>query len=317
MKKILDLFIKKHGKEVFHTILIFPGDGSRIRQFKIPHSVLKGVLLFSISLFIILLFIVHDYVYVRHKAKEAILLKEENYQQMLKLKYFAGRVSALESQLEKLKQLEVKLRTIMGSSKRNGLDMGKEEVGGSGGFTKDYSFDFSEERSPDTLAKNLDIRIDQLKKEIADSEGKLQQIFQDIIERRSIIASTPSIWPVRGWITSEFGYRYNPFTSSKQFHEGIDIAADRGTPVRAVADGIVASISSDAELGNNIIINHGFGISTRYAHLSQISVKVGQKVKKGEIIGKVGSSGLTTGPHLHYEVRMNGIAMNPRKYLLE
>lgn len=317
MKKILDLFKKRNGKEIFHTVLIFPGDGSRIRQFRIPHCLFKWILIFSISLFIILLFIVHDYVYVRHKAQEAISLKEENYQQMLKLRYFASKVSALESQLEKLKQLEVKLRSMVGSGKKGGLDEGKEEIGGSGGFTKNNNPELFMERSSVAFAKNLDMKIDQLKKEITESEGRLQQIYQDIFERRSIIASTPSIWPVRGWITSEFGYRYNPFTSSKQFHEGIDIAADIGTPVRATADGIVASISSDPELGNNIIINHGFGTITRYAHLSKISVKLGQRVRKGEIIGKVGSSGLTTGPHLHYEVRLNGIAMNPSRYLLE
>ncbi len=131
------------------------------------------------------------------------------------------------------------------------------------------------------------------------------------IERGSV----PSIWPVRGYVSAGFGERIDPLNGEGAFHSGMDIAAPTGTEVVATADGLVFSAGRDAGYGNAILINHGNGMTTKYGHLSKIYVVVGQDVKRGQIIGAVGSTGRTTGPHLHYEVHVQDTPVNPAKYL--
>lgn len=129
-------------------------------------------------------------------------------------------------------------------------------------------------------------------------------------------ANTPNIWPVTGPLSSGYGTRHNPFGGrSYEFHKGQDIVVPVGTPVMATADGVVVSAGWHKGYGNGIYIDHGNGIMTRYGHLSRIDVTVGQAVKRGDLIGLSGSTGRSTGPHLHYEVRIDGEAINPLQYL--
>ncbi|MGH9430256.1 MAG: M23 family metallopeptidase [Terriglobia bacterium] len=129
-------------------------------------------------------------------------------------------------------------------------------------------------------------------------------------------ASMPSLWPVHGEITAGFGERMDPFSGESAFHSGLDIAAPKGTVVEAAGDGIVLSAGrAEAGYGNEIVIDHGSGITTTYGHLSKVFVVVGQEVKRGEVIGTVGMTGRTTGPHLHYEVRVHQTPVNPAKFL--
>ena len=116
-------------------------------------------------------------------------------------------------------------------------------------------------------------------------------------------------------MTSLFGSRKDPFTGQPDYHTGLDISADRGTPVRATADGTVESAGYQGNYGNAIVVAHGFGIGTRFGHLSQFAVRPGQKVKRGEVIGYVGATGRATSPHLHYEILINGQPINPLRIL--
>lgn len=129
------------------------------------------------------------------------------------------------------------------------------------------------------------------------------------------LAATPSIWPVNGEITSKFGWRNAPIEDASEIHQGIDIAVATGTPVVAAADGVVARSGYIGGYGNMVQINHGNGIETIYGHNSQLIVSVGQTIKKGQVIAYAGSTGISTGPHLHYEVRVNGKAVDPLRYL--
>jgi murein DD-endopeptidase MepM/ murein hydrolase activator NlpD len=135
--------------------------------------------------------------------------------------------------------------------------------------------------------------------------------------QRSLLSSTPTIWPVRGWITSSFGHRVSPFTGTLQMHEGLDICARTGTPVKATADGIVIYSGWKSEFGKTVTLDHGYGYRTRYAHLARILVNNGQRVSRGEVLGALGNSGRSTGPHLHYEVKLNGLPVDPRRHLLD
>jgi len=145
------------------------------------------------------------------------------------------------------------------------------------------------------------------------SLGELEGLLQN---KRVLLTHTPSLWPTRGWLTSGFGYRISPFTGLRQRHEGIDISNRIGTPIIAPADGVVTNIGREWGFGKILVISHGFGFITRFAHLDRIDVKIGQKVKRGEEVAKMGSTGRSTGPHLHYEVRVNGVPVNPLKYIL-
>ena len=130
-----------------------------------------------------------------------------------------------------------------------------------------------------------------------------------------MLASTPSVMPVEGWLSEGFGWRKDPFTDQRQFHRGIDIVSDTGTTVVAPADGIVSRAVRVPDYGKMIDLSHGFGFVTRYGHLSEILVRPGQRVRRGDPIGRVGSTGRSTGPHLHYEVFRDGRRVNPWKYL--
>jgi murein DD-endopeptidase MepM/ murein hydrolase activator NlpD len=136
------------------------------------------------------------------------------------------------------------------------------------------------------------------------------------VERRQVLAAaTPSIWPVAGWLSSAYGSRRDPFTGGPNFHPGLDISANYGEQVFATADGTISTAAANGAYGNMVSIDHGFGITTRYAHLSRFAVQNGQQVARGDVIGYVGSSGRSTSPHLHYEIWMNGRLMNPLRLL--
>ena len=164
---------------------------------------------------------------------------------------------------------------------------------------------------------SLVIRIDQALKDSNLKEQSVIELWELLSDRQSLLAATPSIQPARGPIGSRFGYRIDPINGRQKMHAGLDITAPPGTPVRSPADGIVSFAGWDDQFGKLVSIDHGYGVLTRFAHNSQIFVQVGQKVSRYDVIAAVGSTGRSTGPHCHYEVRVNGIAVNPANYILD
>ncbi len=148
-------------------------------------------------------------------------------------------------------------------------------------------------------------------------EARLSNVRQGIERQEKLAAATPSIWPAKGWLTGRFGGRSDPFTGQSAFHQGLDISASKGQPVYATADGRVESAAYASEYGNLIVLQHDFGITTRYGHLSGFNVKAGQTVHRGDVIGYVGSTGRSTGAHLHYEILANGKLLNPLQLLTQ
>lgn len=146
---------------------------------------------------------------------------------------------------------------------------------------------------------------------------RLDSVEQVIGEQSNKLAKVPSILPVHGLLGSGFAWRRHPFTGRRQFHRGLDIAAPQGTPIVAPADGIVVKTERNGGYGNVLYISHGNGIVTRYGHLLEYKTRPGQKVSRGEVIGLVGNTGRSTGPHLHYEVLLNGEQVNPQNYVLD
>jgi murein DD-endopeptidase MepM/ murein hydrolase activator NlpD len=156
-----------------------------------------------------------------------------------------------------------------------------------------------------------------LSKEADIQEQSLQQLSLAAEQKSSRWAATPSIWPVKGWVTSGFGPRVSPFTEKPAWHDGLDIGAAANAPVQAPAQGRVTSVGFDPKLGNVVKLDHGFGIETLYGHLAKALVKEGQRVRRGDVVGLVGSTGLATGPHLHYMVKVNGQTFDPTRYILD
>ena len=148
-------------------------------------------------------------------------------------------------------------------------------------------------------------------------ESRLRYVRRDVERREALASSTPSIWPAHGWLTGTFGGRSDPFSGEPAFHQGIDISTEKGQPVFATADGTIESASYTGDYGNLVVLLHGFGLSTRYGHLSAFAVKPGHAVKRGDVIGYVGSTGRSTGAHLHYEILANGRLINPLQLLTQ
>jgi murein DD-endopeptidase MepM/ murein hydrolase activator NlpD len=146
-------------------------------------------------------------------------------------------------------------------------------------------------------------------------ESRLASVRTQVENQQAFGRATPSTWPIVGWLTSGFGNRKDPFTGQPDFHTGLDISAQYGTPIRATADGIVESVGYSGNYGNAVVVSHGYGISTRFGHLSRFASRPGQKVKRGEVIGYVGATGRATSSHLHYEILMNGNPINPLRLL--
>jgi murein DD-endopeptidase MepM/ murein hydrolase activator NlpD len=148
-------------------------------------------------------------------------------------------------------------------------------------------------------------------------ESRLRNVRVDVERQERLAAATPSIWPAHGWLTGTFGGRSDPFTGEPGFHQGLDISTEKGQPVFSTADGVVESASYSGDFGNLIVVRHDFGLSTRYGHLSAFKARPGESVKRGDVIGYVGSTGRSTGAHLHYEILVNGRLINPLQLLTQ
>jgi murein DD-endopeptidase MepM/ murein hydrolase activator NlpD len=163
----------------------------------------------------------------------------------------------------------------------------------------------------------LRVEAERLGHVAAGQEASLGELIAQLEDKHHHLVSSPAIWPTKGWLTSRFGNRISPFTGLRQFHSGIDIAGEKGTPVIAPARGRVSFVGDKGPLGRAIVIEHGYGVRTHYGHNSEITVRVGQEVVRGQVIAKLGTTGRSTGPHLHYGVEVRGRAMNPLDYIFD
>lgn len=302
----------KKGK--FYTIFIVSENASRITKFKVPRFPARAGALAGLLLLLLATFLIIDYINTKSKVFLLRSLKKENQLLREQMATLANKSKSIESELRTVKQLEAKLRIMLNAENHDTIST-NFGIGGPTNETDDLSILYT---APDTTVayNRLNSNLDSIEEALKKQETGLVEVYELMQERNSILASTPSIWPTRGWITSGFGYRVYPFTGETKFHEGIDISTRIGTPVVATADGIVIHTGYDITYGNNIVIDHGFGFTTRYGHLSKIDVKIGTTVKRGQKIGEVGNTGFSTGPHLHYEIKVNGVIVNPENYIL-
>jgi len=298
-------------KNRFFTILFLPSHPAGVKKLTLSGFLIKSL---AISAMIILLasaVIFFDYVNVKKKEIDLVGLKEKTKIQNVQLQTFADKINDMEAELARLRSLDTKLRVLTNTNNEEPeVKSRRLSLGGQGG-PEPVQLSFKNEAS---LAEMVS-RLDRMDFEIKSQEKSLHELHASIQDQESILVATPSIWPANGYVSSVFGYRESPFGSNYEFHDGLDISAPAGTPVLATADGVVTLAGHYGDTGNTVTISHGYGYETGYGHLSYISVKEGQRVERGQEIGRVGSTGRSTGPHLHYLVKVAGAKVNPRNYL--
>ena len=291
---------KKH-----YTFLIITNKKDAIKKVCASSKFLKYVGVFATVLMISMAYVLFDYVKTKRQGAEFDNVKKLAEIQRDQINSLAGKVMDFEKKMEYFRLVDEKIRAAGNIGRKS---KSKGQLLGVGGFQHEQA---AEGTTIDQLNKN----IDRLLQDAETQEKSFQEVLSFLKKRESILASLPSLWPVKGWVTSNFGYRQSPYGKSSEFHKGIDIATQAGKPIMAPADGIVAESVNRPDMGNYVVLNHKNGVTTSYAHMLRRAVHPGKNVKKGEVIGYVGNSGRSTGSHLHYCVSLNGVPVNPRKYL--
>ena len=317
------------------SLIVVSDHTKPVRRFELPKVLLKRAAIGAGIFALTLLGLGVDYVRLRIDNHELASLRKETVAQRAQVAAFEKKMGEVDGRLAKISELERKVRIIAnlpGSVASGGDEVTaiepEVEPGGQGGGEEPYPNEAPVRRSSRLRAIPADAGVPQrviLLDESADylgaiAEGQtdsLEALLRSLEGKREKLASSPSIWPSRGWLTSTFGYRVSPFTNRKQFHSGIDIAGSPGTAVVAPARGRVVFAGQDGPLGMSVRIDHGYGVRTTYGHNQALYVKVGQEVDRGQRIAAVGNSGRSTGPHLHYSVEVNGKSRNPLDYIFD
>jgi murein DD-endopeptidase MepM/ murein hydrolase activator NlpD len=320
------------------TVIVFRGARANPWRLKIRKAFVKHGLIWGVALLLAQGGIITHYVYQWSQLSELEEIKNELNTSRAKTGTFSTEVDGMKKRMLALEMLNRKLQTMFGLEPDDvqGLpsgipgqggeefpyeQAGEEVIVSSAGSAEKSSLD--EATSPGHIT--MDRKISEIKTGLdwLSQQSKLESQILDelsgVAEKKAVQwASTPSIWPVKGSITSRFGPRVSPFTGKKALHAGIDIGARKGTEIRSPASGKVVVAAYDGRMGKFIRIDHGYGIETTYGHLSKIHVKYGDRVHRGDLIGLVGSTGkFSTGPHLHYQVAVNDKVVDPIHYILD
>ena len=325
------------------TFLFVSNRKGKTRKLVLPVSTLKTG--FAVSIIVLFMFAAGlvDYFGLLGQAIENKKLRADNSLLKSQFQVVDSKVQTLESRLERINNFVTKLKLITDVGPERSLQLAMGPVPKPGQHMDDFNEPVADRGMASTNPKDavflreppldvekgeiasehnrdyamMSIRVDKIFNESNLREQGVLELWESLSERQSLMNATPSVRPVNGWFTSKFGYRLSPFSGLPMMHNGVDISATPGSPVYVPADGVVSYVGFDGGYGNLVAVDHGYGVITRYGHNSRVYVTVGQKVKRRDIISAVGSTGRSTGPHLHYEVRVNGIPMDPTNYVLD
>jgi len=333
-----------------YTVVVFRGSTAKPLRFSFPGKFVRKLLIVAGLLLLADLLVISHYVIRTGEVWELSAFRTEALSAREQTAAFSSAIEDLKKRIVAMKEVNQRLRVMLGIEVPKAGDMvngrGGEDVplpegdststgmipaqkgagalpgglkpeaeGGDAAHTPSAGIESSHHDI--ATVTSLQDGLEWLTREASTQERLLNELAQAAEQRSSRWAATPSIWPVKGWVTSGFGPRISPFTEKPAWHDGLDIGAAPNAPVQAPAQGRVTATGFDPKLGNIVRLDHGFGIETLYGHLAKALVKEGQRVKRGDVVGLVGSSGLATGPHLHYMVKVNGQALDPVKYILE
>jgi murein DD-endopeptidase MepM/ murein hydrolase activator NlpD len=303
------------------TIVVVPEGPRKIRQIKIPRFLVFSLVLLVLAGSFSLAWVIRDYLSIKRNLPHLSNLQEENTLQKQQISSLAGKVEAINKKMTELKEFDRKVRAMvsMDPSKGSGIEpagAAQQFIGIGGSDSSLGGSNSPSERGHKKLVRMMYRALDNLDGDISVQQDEKAELLRLLDRQKSILACTPSVWPARGWVSSGFGYRLSPFTTEKELHRGLDICSRKGAPVIAPADGVVTQVEWDPGYGKMVVVNHGYGLNTMFAHLEKVYVKKGQVVRRHQEIAQVGDSGRTTGAHLHYEVQLNGVPVNPLRYIL-
>jgi len=294
------------------TLMVIPRTNSAVKKISLPGILVSSFFVVSFVAILIALYFIYDYASIKRDRAELVRLRGINKEQSQQVQDLALRVDEFSDRMEELRQVDKKLRIL--AIHQTGRDK-KLPLGIGGAANTETRLQELLDKDQQKLILGMRKNITALNEDANYREKSFNELLAFLHEQKSILAATPYIWPVKGWVTSDFGPRASPFSSGVEFHKGLDIATRFGKEVLATADGLVIDASFHTQDGNLVKIDHGHGLVTAYAHLSRIAVKYGVRIKRGDVIGYVGDTGRSTGSHLHYAVFVNKVPVNPRKYL--
>lgn len=307
INKILHFF-KRKDEHV--TVLIFKDSGlGEVKAKNLHHSTLKAFVIGAVSflLFAIISFVAATFLFSERMT--ALRYFAENQMLKMKISEYNKKLAEIEAKVNYLNEYEQKIR---GLSKE--LKISPKYLPQGGKETSLNSLDLEDKIATVDIEKRLK-DAEEIKKRLEEKERSMSELLDLLNGVKLVVDSTPTILPANGWISSYYGKRVSPFGRGIVFHEGIDISLRPGTPIKATAGGVVVHSGWQQGYGRLVVIDHGFGYKTKYAHNSVLKVKVGQRVKRGTVIALSGNSGDSTGPHCHYEILVGNKTVDPLKFM--
>jgi murein DD-endopeptidase MepM/ murein hydrolase activator NlpD len=294
------------------TILILPRNSSSVKRYKIPKWILKvmGIALPPL----IVLAVVLGLHFIDHPRDASLTaeLQATNRLQQEEIRFFSERIAQLQNRIAGMTAFDSKLRVIA-----NLEHMPSSFFGVGGSLSDDLRERVRSQQGMDAMARPMGSIANPSGPRTCEAGKEPQQLGDLVHETISEWAHTPSVWPTKGWVVGDFGCRVSTRTGQVQMQEGVEVCNATGTPIVAPADGLVTTIGTDPDHGRMVVLSHGYRTVTRYGHLEEVEVEIGQRVRRGQRIGRMGSTGLSMGPLLYYEVRVDGIPIDPTHYLYD
>ena len=290
--------------------MIVPENAHKPRQYHVPAWAIRVALILFPIVALLAVTILLDYRYIASQVSENRDLQTENRKLRQDVQLYQSRLDSMESSLERIENFSSRLKMITNLMDRDALSQQVEAPLPSSVIA---------EKTSETKSSNpVEINFDALTNRSYGLEQNLHELYELLSDQRSFLNALPTKKPAEGVFTSGFGVRVSPMGDGvEKIHEGLDIAASIGTPIHAPASGTIIFAGKKSGYGQIVMMDHGYGLETWYGHTSRVLVKPGQKVKRGQIIALVGNSGRSTGAHVHYEVHVNGIPVDPINYILE
>ncbi len=306
------------AKNKSYSIIIVSDATSTNKEFFLSSKFIRNSLVAVVVLVALFGFVIFDYLTMSIDRQKMGRIEVENERKTKVIAELTKNVERTQRSLAKMENFKKRILIAAGLTSPSAL----KEIGTGGGPIADISTDV------ELIESSLDIKAPPKKINILDrsrndsiNARKMEnalQFVENVIDKQKVrLASTPSIWPTRGYLTNSFGSRIHPLTGKRSFHYGQDIATQSGNKIIAPANGVILVAEYREYYGKMIIIDHNFGYTTRYGHLSAFNVKEGDRVTRGQVIGFVGNTGRSTAPHLHYEVRFMGKAVNPINFIID
>jgi murein DD-endopeptidase MepM/ murein hydrolase activator NlpD len=284
------------------SLLIVRGDGARVLRFNFPRPAAVGA---GVALAVVVSVtgaLVGDWVQLRELTREAVTFQQQLHEQRATIDAFNQRIAGIRQEMTGWRDLHARIWEPFGP----GLAPGGRDRGIGGGTPA---------LDPTPARLSPADELNRLDESVKEQTNSLRALAQLMTRAGRALAALPSRWPVRGAVNSEYGNRQSPWNDGREFHSGLDIRADRGTPIHAPAPGTVIHAGAAQDYGTAVILDHGQDVRTLYGHLSKVNVRAGQRVERGALLGHTGNTGRSSGPHLHYEIHVKGQAVNPRAYL--